>query len=536
MASAAERAANNGWRGRTAALDRRLLIAAIAAIAAAVVLALFARIMAFPLRHDEQFYIPAGALYSVSGLYSDFGFNHLPNLPILLATLFGMTGTDHFLLAGRMMIFGFWLLGIGAIAVIGRRAGAGPLAIGVAMAIFVTHPVLIGPAGMMVTNNFIPIALALLGLHLFVAGAQDDRPAMVFLSGVAIAGAIGFKLNYAFLAPVFGVAAFIFPMRDRAAPRLRRIVLPMLAGALIGGLPTLAYFAADPDGFLAHVVRYHREAQIGYWSGEAGLAEQKVMSLPQKVRLAHGLWFLDAGMFLPLTIAVLAIISAFDHGRADTSPGNRAALLLVCTLMAFGALVAFVPTPAFPQYFAPPIGFAVAAIVLLHGRLSAGGRAIAVPFLAGVALMLAVAAGPQLFSSAGALASPSRWTGIRVHREGRAISRLIGARRGPVATLSPVHAIEGGRPVYMGLASGPFMFRVGDALARSGDARHYRQLITPRTIDAVLVRDPPAAILVGQEGALDAPLAAFASARRYREALTFDAERGRLMLFVRPIP
>src|SRR3546814_2798735 len=58
-------------------------------------LGLFARMMAYPLRHDEQIYLPAGIFFPSDDRYPDFSFNHLPNLPLLLGGIFALTGSNQ---------------------------------------------------------------------------------------------------------------------------------------------------------------------------------------------------------------------------------------------------------------------------------------------------------------------------------------------------------------------------------------------------------------------------------------------------------
>ena len=89
---------------------------ALAAGALVLGLALLARILGFPLRHDEELYLPAGIQFSTDGLYPELGYNHLPNLPILLNAVFAITGTAHALLVGRLLVFIAWIAAAAALA------------------------------------------------------------------------------------------------------------------------------------------------------------------------------------------------------------------------------------------------------------------------------------------------------------------------------------------------------------------------------------------------------------------------------------
>src|SRR3546814_6771713 len=50
-------------------------------------------------------------------------------------------------------------------------------------------------------------------------------------------------------------------------------------------------------------------------------------------------------------------------------------ILLTASLVGLGMVVAFVPTPSFPQYYVPPIGFGIGLVILLYAQLELGERA-----------------------------------------------------------------------------------------------------------------------------------------------------------------
>src|SRR3546814_12041442 len=103
--------------------------------------------MAYPLRHDEQIYLPAGILFTSGDLYQDFSFNHLPNLPLLLGGIFALTGSSHYLLVGRIVIFMCWIATVAAFALIAHRYTRIPLVAAFAALLVVTHVSLLGHAG-----------------------------------------------------------------------------------------------------------------------------------------------------------------------------------------------------------------------------------------------------------------------------------------------------------------------------------------------------------------------------------------------------
>jgi len=105
---------------------------------------------------------------------------------------------------------------------------------------------------------------------------------------------------------------------------------------------------------------------------------------------------------------------------------------------------------------------------------------------------------------------------------------------GKVATLSPIYPLEGGLDVYMELATGPFAYRTGDITAP--DLAKFYRMTSPATIGALLKSDPPAALLLGFEPELEAPLMTFAEQNGYVRLPDFEINDryGSAGLYVRP--
>lgn len=507
-----------------------------------VLIGLFARIMTYPLQHDEQFYVPAAVLFSVDKLYPDFGFSHLPNLPILLAGVFAAVG-GHYVLVGRLVIFVAWLLTAGALILIGRRHARSDLVAAVLVALLVANPALLDATGMAVTNNFIATPFALFGLLAFIEAATRTTPSrgLAALAGFLLAAAIGFKANYVVLLPPVAIAAFLVPPQLPIRARLTRIMLPMLAGATLGGAPTLYFLAQDPSGFFAHVVSFHRGPQLGYWRTHADPVDPKAIGLMAKALTAQRSWFSGTNLILLLALTFYATL-ALGRGvfRTKFDWARRWPVVLLTAITALAAIVSFLPTPAFPQYFTMPIPFALMLLAFLHGALDARERSIARPFLIAALTVAAVLGISILLSSAPRVANMAGWTGFRVHSDAARIARMVqpGPGRSAMATLSPVYALEGGLEVYPSLAMGPFVYRAS-AWIPAADREHYRALTSPETVGALLETAPPAAILIGEEGTLDAPLSAFAVAHGY-DARAVRVGRGdaarEMILFTRPRP
>lgn len=482
------------------------------------IIALFGRLMTYPLGHDEQMYLPAGALLGEGDLYLDFGFNNLPNLPLLLHMVFDLAKTDHYLLTGRLVIFAGWLMSAAAIALLVNRFTGSRVAAALAALLLMTNPTLLGSAGMLVSNNFLPLPFALLATAGFIAGVDGPRPRPLLIlgGGICLGIAAGFKANYVFLLPPFAIAALTIPQGIDFVGRCRTVVAPLATGCIVGGLPVLFYLARGADGFIAHVLRYHRGPHVAYWAANASLDGPKVVTLLDKIDLAVSVWCGGATWLILLAGLWCAWLSVRPRNTREPATKPVWPIVFIGMLVVGGMLISFVPTPAFPQYYVAPIAFGILLVALLFGRLPARSKTMTAPLLVGAALGTILVGSPRLLVHLPDLVRPERWTGNRVHAIGTTVAALTTAQQlgNRIATLAPIYALEGGLTIYPELAGGPFIYRVGDMIP-AGDRRYYR-LVSPTTLAPVLDAMPPAAILVGMEGALDDPFVAYAKRHGYR--------------------
>lgn len=479
---------------------------ALAIFAAAALLLVIARVLTFPLQRDEQFYVMAGVLVSPD-LYDDVGFSHLPNLPLLFGAVFTLFDTDHYLLAARLIIVAGWIAAAGAAWRIGVDVARSTAAAAIILCGLLLNPLLLDQTGMTATNNFLPVPLVLWGLWaLVLALSRDERPWLAAVAGLLLAIAAGMKANYALVIAPSGLAILFVPAGLSLQERFRRLVLPFAAGVFLGLMPMLFFFARDPAAFVAHTIAFHRGPQLGYWA-HINPALLPTISLRGKLVLATQAWL--GGASLVLTAAM--IFAALQAGAARLKEGLIAT---VAMMLCLAAAVSFIPTPAFRQYFTLPIPFALMLFALMIGSVPPLPRAQSQRFLFPIAIALAIAGLPVTLSSLLDVVDPHEWTGLAVHRDAQTIAAQTPAN-GPVATFGPLHIAEAGRAVYPHLALGPFVYRAMDYVPVA-DRRHYRYPASPRTINLVLARNPPAAILTGFDPTLDPQLVQFAAAYGYR--------------------
>ncbi|QRM56092.1 hypothetical protein [Sinorhizobium sp. BG8] len=496
--------------------------------------------MNYEMRKDEQLYVPPVRLLDNHSLYADFFYNHPPGSAWLFHWIGTITGSDHLLLSGRLGVLLGWILliaGIGAISYILTRSALVSWCI---VVLSTANQLFLMQTGMSATNNLLPLPLSFLGLGVFVLAVKDDRarPLLAFLAGCLLSFAAGFKVSAVAFIPPVALAAFFLPRAYGLGQRLTHVVLPLAIGGVIGGLVLVVPLVTDPARFLAHVVRYHTGPHLAYWSSGGDAGEDAVMSLGAKLLLAQEIWF-------GATVAVaLSVLLAFLLTTVWKSPEGRAArphlpvsaLLVVLGALVFSAGLSLLPTPSFPQYFAPPLICLPLGLALLYGSLeSEAGQRLKPVIVAATAVVLLIAA-PRLVQYLPTILDPQKWTVMRVHDAGVSLAQRMSQEgaSGKVATLWPVYPLEGNLEVYPELATGPFAYRTGD-ITDPDLAAQYR-MTSPTTVGALLDSDPPAALLLGFDEALERPLLDYAERNRYVkiEDLGIKDRYGVPVLYLRP--
>ena len=494
-------------------LDRakaRRLPLALWCCAIVLLTGVFGRIMVTPLGHDEQIHIAAARLIFREPLYGALGYNHLPGLPLLLGGLYAATGAEHLLLTGRLLIFLCWIAAVSVMWLIATQASGGRRTIGAAFVLILMAGTLLGPAGTLVTNNFLPIPFALLGVHLFVV-ALDRRPIRswtLFGAGFAIGFAVILKISYVFLVPPVAVAALLVPRGMAAAERFRRTVLPLVAGGILGALPGLVPLIGGPQTLYAHTVSYFTGGHLAYWQHSTA---PKAMSAAAKMLVADGVWFAGSGLLAGVLAGTFALTVAQSGWRRLASWP----ILLVAGITILAAILSFAPTPAFPQYYEPPVPFLLVLALLCYRQLGEPAQRRMQPLIAMAGAIALAIILPRVLPAIPAAAKPDRWTGNVVHAQGaqiRAVLERAGVQ-GRVATLAPIMALEGQLPIYREFAAGPFVYRVADYLPPA-QRRHF-VTTSIRGLSPFLDANPPAAIVTGQEAELDGAFIDYARSRHY---------------------
>jgi hypothetical protein len=484
------------------------------AVFAAVVLP-GALVLCVPLSHDENMYIAAGVLLGEHTLYADFAYLQAPYLPLLYALVFDLTDQAYLLFCGRMVAL---VMALVAFYVVYRtcRELSGSRRLGaLCVVLFAGHhlTLFVLPYA---RNHVVALALSLSAFYLFVRAVRSPRhgAALSALAGVLSGLAVGTRLMAAPLALALLVACLITPRLKRMKHRLAHGLLPFSLGLALSLVPAVWIIATtDAGAAWFDNVGYHGVNLL--WRSAADPA--RAMTLPGKLAFAAEYLVKGSGASLLIAFGLVLWHRRYTTSRALVAKmASRADATTVATLcLAAAVLAAFLPTPMQRDYLAMVVPFAVIMLACLMGRWAVPYDRLLMQAVTGLAALTVLVALATNLRYLRYLPYPGRWAPIAVRQAGQRLAQLASRTGAPakVATLSPIYPLEGGLEIYPELATGPFLYRVGD-LIESGRRERYVGS-SPKSIRALLAADPPDAILLGFEGTLEDPLAAFAQEHGY---------------------
>ena len=509
------------------------------------VIGLFARIVNFEMRNDEQLYAPPAVLLGDQQLYADVFYNHVPGTAWLFHAVTELSSSSHFLFTARMVVFCGWLLMAAILAWSAVRLTKSLSVAALLLVLLFSNQYFLGPTGAIASNNFLPLPFIYLGLFLFIvgverveqlAGARDKiAPLILFASGAAISIAATLKANAAIFVFPVAIGAFFAGNVGGLRQRFVRTILPVAAGGLVAAIPLIVIALRDFETFFAHVLSYHTGPQVAYWQVAARSEPGVAMSVPAKAVLLHQIFFTGANLLLFAAIAVAVFLRFTSVGVRSLLRSLKWSEWFVLGSAALALIVSFTPTPSFPQYFAQPLIVLMLFFLLFYRSLAGEAKHIANTAMAALAVIGAIGGAPRLVQDLPSLGSPAKWAVNRTHQDGLKIAQELQKRGvdGPVATLFPVYPLAGGLSVYPEFATGPFAYRTGDV----GDPDLIAHYVTtsPLSVANRLANEPPAAVLLGFADELEAPIAEFVEQNSYqRTDLVIKSRYGEAVLYVRP--
>jgi hypothetical protein len=524
-----------GARGRRIGLSEVLVGVAAVLLFAAI----YGRLMGYGLRRDEMMFVPPAVLLESQRLYADFFFNHTPYSAWYFRGLHLVFGGAGLLFAARLGVFLGWIgLAAATAGVVWALTRSRLVAVFALVGLLTCHALLNEP-GMAATDNLLQLPFATLGMGLFLIETTGTSPRFwrLAMAGASVSVAIGIKISAATFAPPIAIAAVLMPAGLPLAARLRRVLLPLVIGGVIGALPLFWYLAADPGLFIAHVLKFHLGPHVAYWQANQHSEPDLALGLGGKLRIAYATWLEGAPLVMAVVILSLgwsASRPAVGRRRAGKA-GLRRPILYVLATLALTMALSLLPTPGFPQYYILPLASLPLLAALAYRQLGEDGQEAMRPVLGAATVVMLVLAAPWLAPGLTAIARPDGTTPAATARGGAELRRALETYKPAgekVATFLPIYPLEAGLPVYPEFATGQFAYRIAPFTAPELAAEY--RMVGAEGIAALFDADPPAAMVLGYEPGLEAPMLRYAETHGYTrvEVPGLDNRYGSAIVFL----
>jgi len=462
-----------------------------------------------PVNDNEQMYLPCSVLFGKFSLYQDFGYFQLPNLPVLLGTLYRLTGTSHYLFLGRLLVFLCANLAALLIGLFTRRLTRDYLASVLTPFLFLANASTF-IASMQTANYIAPIPFAILGLYLFHAGISEDKPARgkIFWSGIFCALAIGFRLTFIFLLPPLYLIALFYPRSENFSSRLLKIILPLTIGSLLGFAPAFYYLLRDFHSFI-----------YLNWTCYFNQDYYDLLGMRPRMPILAGIKYLttywDNEMLLELMLLFLALALAgvWLKPSKPVQKSNAVIMFLITLVLSIATLL--VRPRVYPEYLSQPLPFALLCIAACHSRVAFLKKIYLDILLLVAALALALWNCPSRAEMKMLPRNYRQWAVTRVHDKAVSMREMIGGsgREIKVGTLYPLYALEGGMQIYNEFSTGPFLY-IFESTVRH---KSYGPATSPAGLNDLFDRYPPSALLVKPGDRFNAGFESYARSRRYQK-------------------
>ncbi len=465
------------------------------------------------LANDDHMYLGAAHLVGRWDLYRDFSYAQTPYMPYVFKFAFdafgGLMYVHYSRIVEALILIGIVGLTYGIASRLSGNRWYG------AFSVFL----LVGLGVFQDTIHFARnynLAMLLCLAAIYVVERRRDRlngATPWLLAGLFSGLAVGVKLTFLTFLPFFCLVALIEKGVSRDGIRLIALYGLGVAVALLPALYVIyrSGFEVSFFNFLAFFdvnIRYRTETNF-----------EGPMALPEKLQFARQILIRSSLLVLLVGYQVL---SYFCNPRPVT-PGTDRALLQYVLLVLATAPMFLLPSPVWTGYFSMFVLALVLFSALMFSRLN-------LPERRPVATLAIAVCGMMLFTNVlldarriGGLANSENWLGYRVHRIAGKIRDVIppSDRKRPVATVTPIYALEAGLPVYRELATGPFYYRVGHLLTEDQRSRY---AITSRDdLARLLDATRPSAILVGyEEEPVEKPFVDYATSRGYEVRTALD--------------
>jgi hypothetical protein len=510
-------------------------------ILVALSLAILANSMTKPLGRDEQMYCTAGSLLAQGKMiYRDFSYPaQMPYHPLLYAALFKMLNTTHYLLVGRMLSVVCDILIVVCIVGIYRHIfksfAVSAMLLPLAAAVLYVFNPLVDYANGYAWNHDVVVLFVVLSFWLFVSTdfQQKSRYWRIAVIGALLTLATCMRITTALVQLLFFVILLSVRTPQEAQPaesikqRIKTISPFLIAAGIVLVWPVWV-IAQAPRAFFLNLVKI--PMLYGEWLHKIGLIHNK-FNLTFTCLTMPGYFAL-----IVLTIYLWLVIVCL---RRRLKISNAQNLLLAALLPLTFFIIALIPPTMWRQYLAMPVPFLVMSLAypLLYLRKLANKSSsnkhfkVASVFVA-VCVLVAVVSYPVVLYRTVMVFVPETWVPIQVHKVSEDIAEklktqnhVLSAVEGSkfILTLAPLYALEGGCEIYPELSAGSIVYRIADSMTPAD--RAVTHTVGPKTLGALLEKDPPSAVLLGVEmKRLEEPLfeSAVGLERENWETKTYD--------------
>ena len=456
--------------------------------------------------HNESFYLTAGYLVSQGqSLYADFAFWQMPNSALIYGAVFWLSGTEDFVLTGKIVSFVFfWLAAIGAGFLAHRLSRNAWVAFGSGL-ILILNPIVLRCAAE-ASNYIMPIAFSVWAFYFFTLGWNGKSNAVWFLglSGFMVNLAVGTKLYYATtILPYLAVLA-LWQDNESQPKRRKRRVAPFLIGAAIGIIPSLWHLIKDFDVFMFNNLKAHfltREWYAGLIQETSSLsADLKLrLGLSQKLRHTFHDFVQPGNLAISAGLVAMAVYVAKRQAARSLVRTPLNALALILSLVALVSVL--IPTPMWLQYVGTPLAFmAITLIVLISSTRQSMPKAANIALILVVGLQ-AIPAYKELAPHIRHAADQQRWASSSVQPLARMAGERVASRGGGkrLACWQQIFAVESKQfEPYPELVMAPFGLVIADRL--NAEQRKKYRLVGLSGLDDYFQEEPPAAAFRGLYG------------------------------------
>ena len=457
-----------------------------------------AHVLARPVEPNERMYIAASVLSLNHTRYQDFAFVQMPYLPACYAATYSFLDSQQYLLISRIVTWCTFMVLLACVIRIAWHYVPDPLFAASAAAVLACSESMILVTGES-SNYVIPACLSLIAFWLFLS--KRSRFSAIWI-GVLLGASVCFKLYYATLIPIFIVFAYLSKSDQHSRTSRAWFAGVMILGVGVSVLPAFIELLSDPDRFMFNNLGFHRWKTQVYRN--IGYGDR--MTLHSRIQLGKTVYQHGSQMWF-VFVCILASGFLFNQRRRFHQCND---VLMASVLTGACLLTSLVPIPAWSQYFAMAVPFAMVVAIQLCARHPRLARSI----LCTTAAVGFVVSGPYYARAVAKAVRPSGRVPTKLHLESQKLVQTIPKPNPLIGTMRTLIPLEGGGRIYNEFALAGFMFELSEHLS---DERIDHYCVTsPQTIDDLFDERPPDAIITCPLYE-DQPLADYASAKGFQE-------------------